>query len=84
MAADFMEHGVMVFCPIAHSHAIETEGMDSVKDGDFWLEQDFAILDRCDELWVYKMPGWEESYGVQKEMERAYKQSIPVAFIDYV
>jgi hypothetical protein len=82
-AAQLMEQGVSVFCPIAHSHPIEVEGMSKIQDGDFWLKQDFAVLDKCDELWVYKMPGWDTSYGVEKEIERAQWEGIPIKYITY-
>lgn len=74
---------VSVFSPIAHSHSIETEADIEPQDGDWWLERDFPILDKCDEMWVYKMPGWEISYGVGKEIERANKFGIPIKFIEY-
>ena len=82
-AAQLMEEGHNIFCPIAHSHPIEELGMTKVQNGDFWLKQDFAILDCCDELWVYKMPGWEDSYGISKEIERANWEGIPIKFLEW-
>lgn len=83
-AAELMQQ-VAIFCPIAHSHSIELEGMNgTIKDGDWWLKQDFAVLKRCDELWVYQMPGWEESYGVTKEIMFALNNHIPIKMIPYV
>jgi hypothetical protein len=78
-AGELMLLGYKVFCPIAHTHHIQATIGDIGADG--WLEQDFAVLERCDELWVYKMPGWENSYGVQKEIERANVLGIPITFI---
>ena len=43
-AAELMLTGERIFCPIAHSHPIEHYGMEDTQSGDFWLEQDFAIL----------------------------------------
>jgi hypothetical protein len=85
MAAQIMmdEPTTCVFSPIAHSHSIEVESDLGVQSGDWWLDRMFPILDRCDELWVYKMPGWELSYGVGKEIECARKRNIPVKFIEY-
>lgn len=81
-AAEVMSMGHNVFCPIAHSHPIEVYGMDGEKgDHNFWLKQDFAVLDRCDELWVYMMPGWSESYGVTKEIERAKRLKLPIEYL---
>lgn len=83
-SARVMQSGYGVFCPIAHSHSIEVEGMDgNIMDGDWWLEQDFAVLSKCDELWVYQMPGWDQSYGVGKEIEFAKQRKIPIKWVKY-
>jgi Domain of unknown function (DUF1937) len=81
MAAQLMEAGYLVFCPIAHSHPIEYYGMPDLKSGDWWLRQDFAILKHCDILMVYEMPGWNISYGVKKEIEFAKEHGIPIKYI---
>ena len=78
-AGKLMLEGYKVFCPISHTHYIQDHVGDLGPDG--WLEQDFAVLDRCDELWVYMMDGWDTSYGVQKEIERANIMNIPVSFM---
>lgn len=83
MAANLMEKGYNIFCPIAHSHAIETLGMTDVHDGDWWLKQDFAVLENCDELLVYQMPGWDESYGVRQEIDYAEQLGIPIKYLQY-
>jgi hypothetical protein len=81
-AAEIMSMGYNVFCPIAHSHPIEEHGMGGeIKDGDFWLKQDFAILDKCDEIWVYMMPGWSDSYGVTRELDRAKRLKLPIEYL---
>lgn len=82
-AAELMLDGHNVFCPIAHSHPIEDLGMADVHSGDFWLKQDFAVLSKCTGMFVYKMPSWEESYGVTKEIEFANKNNIPITYLDY-
>jgi hypothetical protein len=81
-AAELMEKGYTVFSPIAHSHSIEVESGMS-KNGKFWLKQDFGILAYCDELWVYKLPGWDTSYGVAEEIKFAKSYDIPVKEIEY-
>ena len=82
-AAELMNKGHAIFCPIAHSHAIEEEGMSTIQDGHFWLQQDFAVLSKCSELWVYKMPMWEQSKGVFAEIAFAHYNNIPVKYIEY-
>ena len=82
-AAELMNK-VGVFCPIAHSHSVEIEGMNgNIKDGDWWLRQDFEILKRCDELWVYCMPSWNMSYGVANEIKFAHENNIPIKYLPY-
>lgn len=81
-AAELMEQGYFVFSPIAHSHSIDIES-GGFKSPEFWLRQDFAILAYCDELWVYKLPGWDTSYGVAEEIKFANAYDIPVKEIDY-
>lgn len=81
-AWEIMHTGVQVFCPIAHSHPIEVE-VKKIGSPEFWLEQDYSVLMRCDELWVYKMPGWEDSYGVKKEIQFAKWEDIPIKYLEY-
>lgn len=83
-AAELILEGNIVFCPIAHTHPIEMYSEHKMPDdGDFWLRQDFAILQHCDELVVYCMPGWTESYGVGEEITYAKKNNIPIRYLDY-
>lgn len=81
-AAELMLQGEQVFCPIAHSHPIEVNGMKDVKNGDFWLKQDFAVLAHCDELRVFRMKDWQQSDGIRREIEFANERNIPVTYID--
>lgn len=82
-AAELMQQGEQVFCPIAHSHPIEVIGMEGRKSGDWWLKQDYAILKSCTKLLVYKMPGWDKSYGVKEEIKFAKKNKIPIEYAEY-
>ena len=79
-AAWYMDRGFQVFCPIAHSHPIEQIGLGSIRNEDFWLHQDFAILRHCDELVVLCIDGWETSSGVAREIAFAANNNIPVTY----
>ena len=81
-AAELMLAGEKIFCPIAHSHPIEEVGMVDQQSGDFWLEQDFAIMQFASKLKVYRMEGWDKSSGVRREIEFAVKNGIPIEYID--
>jgi hypothetical protein len=81
-AAELMLDGEVVFSPIAHSHSVEIEGMNGqIKSGDFWLDQDLAILSKCDTLVVYKMRDWERSRGIAREIAFAEANNIPVVYL---
>lgn len=72
-----------VFSPIAHSHPIEQHFDEGGVEGhDFWLRQDFAVLDRCSKLVVLTLPGWEQSRGVAAEIARAHELGIPLEFME--
>ena len=80
-AAELMLKGEKIFCPIAHSHPIEDLGMVDKQSGDFWLEQDFAIMSHANKLKVYTMEGWDSSVGVLREIDFAKKHGIPIEYI---
>jgi hypothetical protein len=81
-ALRLMEEGYEVFSPIAHSHSIEV--LDGrLRPGDFWLKQDFAILKKCDKMFVLMLDGWEKSYGIKKEIEFANNNNIPVEYLEH-
>lgn len=82
VAGRLMKQGVCVFSPIAHSHPIEQCFDDGVKEGHaFWLQQDFAVLEKCAKLIVLTLPGWEASRGVAAEIDFANRHDIPLEFI---
>ena len=82
-AAILMKRGLNIFCPIAHSHVIEVEGMPGfIGDHDFWLRQDFAILRHASDVLVLTMPHWQESTGIGRELKLARGIGIPIDYID--
>ena len=81
-AAELMVQGEHIFCPIAHSHPIEEIGMEGhYQYGDFWLNQDFAVLQSCNKVYVYMMDGWKNSEGIARELAFAAEHGIPVEYI---
>jgi nucleoside 2-deoxyribosyltransferase len=70
-AALLMKKGCyVVFSPISHSHPISLH-IDNCKDHDFWLKQDYEFMKWCDKLIILEIEGWEESKGVNREIEWA-------------
>jgi len=82
-AAALMLDGYNVFSPLTHSDPIaDVLGEDNRLNHSFWLLRDFQILERCDELHVLKLPGWDTSYGVKLEILKAHDCGIPVFYIE--
>lgn len=50
-------------------------------DWPFWRDYSLAMLALSDRLVVLTLEGWEESSGVQGEMEEAQRLGIPVEFL---
>ena len=79
-AAKLMNAGEIVFCPIAHSHAIGKQ-LGRIVDHDFWLRQDQAILEHASKMVVLTLAGWNLSKGVAAEMRFAEERGIPIQYL---
>jgi hypothetical protein len=53
-------------------------------DFEFWKNYNFKMLSAASDMWVLKLPGWEESKGVAGEIEFAASNSIPITYIEYI
>jgi nucleoside 2-deoxyribosyltransferase len=80
VAARLMSEGYIVFSPISHSHPIALAG-ELTQDLDFWMAQNRAFIEWCDELYVAMIPGYRESKGVWRELQIAAELGKPVAYI---
>ena len=72
--------GQSVFSPIVYSHPLTAYGVPT--DWSFWWRYDREMLSRCDRLVVLMLPGWQESVGVQAEIQLAREMDKPVSFLD--
>ena len=82
-SARLMAQGVILFSPISHTHPIATDG-GLPKDWQFWERYDRAVLACCHKIIVLRLPGWEESCGVQAEMGISREMGIPGEFMEPV
>jgi hypothetical protein len=74
--------GHVVFSPVTHSHPV-ARSQSMPTDHEFWMDQDLPFLQAwADELWVLKLPGWEESKGVQEEIRTAEEQCLTVRYCE--
>ena len=81
VAAGMMKEGTMVFSPISHCHPMAEEA-GLPKGWGFWGKYDEAMLSRCQKMVVLKLPGWDKSEGVSREIELAREFGIPVEFME--
>jgi hypothetical protein len=81
-AAQLMAEGYTVFAPIPHSHFISLHlEPERQLDHEFWMRQDLSVLRHCEALVVLMLPGWEESRGVQREIQVARACGIDVHYV---
>ena len=76
-AAELLNQGHIIFSPISHSHPIHLAGQ-LPGDYAFWKAQAEAFVPWCDEMWIYCLPGWEESKGIKEETDLASAIGKPI------
>jgi len=79
-AAQFIKAGVPVFCPIAHSHQIATQGLINPRDHSIWLPADLPLMEGAAGLIVVTSEGWRESAGIAAEIEHFTKAGKPIVY----
>jgi hypothetical protein len=69
----------VLYSPIAHWHlASKLGGLPG--DSHFWLKQNLVMLRMARGLWVLCLDGWEESVGVNHEIEVAQTLSMEIRY----
>jgi hypothetical protein len=79
ICAELVKKGEFVFSPIVHWHNVAASHYLPTGH-EFWLNLDLHFLERCDGLLVAKLPGWENSIGLAREMDFAVGHSIPITY----
>ena len=74
--------GTLALSPIMYFHQLAVDN-DLALDADSWWLLNRQLMDACDELHVLKMDGWQDSLGVQKEIEYALRTSMYVEYISW-
>lgn len=78
------EKNVAIIDPITMSAAIVDRHPEHFNGGfDCWDKIDYEFIDRCDEVYVMAIEGYQQSVGVQAEIAYAKKKGKPVKFIDF-
>ena len=74
--------GIPVFSPIAHSHGIAEFGDIDPADHAVWLPADAPFMDAAHGIIVCKLPGWDNSRGVQHEIDVFAAAGKPVVYME--
>lgn len=81
VAALLIKSNVIVFSPISHCHPMAI--MHNLpKDWNFWYSFDKSFIKWADEVHVLMQEGWEESRGVQAEIEIAHELRKLVRYLE--
>lgn len=83
VAAKLIERRLVVFSPITMTHPID---LILAADGDslgseYWVEFDISFMRVCSELFVLTLPGWEDSFGVRREVAFFDERGISPTFV---
>lgn len=82
LTARLREANIFAFSPIVHSHPLALYGNLDPLDLSLWYPHNELMMDRCDVLLVAHLPSWEESIGIQYEIEFFEKAFKPIFDLD--
>lgn len=72
----------MVYSPVAYGHAIDGYFDDRGVSESYWRRHGIAMLRRSDQLWILKLEGWEESRGLEAELDVARRSNMEITYIE--
>ena len=61
---------LVIYSPVVHWSAVAFAN-DLPHDFNFWKQQDFHMIRQATAMWVVTLAGWQESFGLQQEIEYA-------------
>lgn len=61
--AHLLKSGRTVYSPIVHCHNLAVKN-EMPKDFAFWMDHNFAMLEKADSFFRLQLPGWEKSAGL--------------------
>lgn len=82
LAAKLVHLGIRVYSPIAHTHPLAIYGNLDPLDHRIWLPFDTAMMVKSDAMLVGMLPTWDDSYGVNFEIEKFTLMRKPVFYLD--
>lgn len=82
ISAELLKNGYLIYSPIAETIMLAKHGKLIGTDWDTWREKDLKMLERCDELLIINIDGWQQSRGVKGEVKYCFKNNKPVSLLD--
>jgi len=79
--AHLIRNGKTAISPIVHNHVLAFRH-ELPHDFGFWQNYCLSLLFACDEMHVLMLDGWEESVGVEGEIEEASEREKTIWCID--
>lgn len=71
------------YSPIVHCHELAKIG-DLPKDGSFWKQYDFHMLELAEELHILRLDGWTSSEGIKNELTHFMVFHKPGRRVEYI
>lgn len=78
--AHLVRQGKCPISPMNKIYMVEKEKLDT--SWDFWEPYSYALIHVCSELVVVTVKGWEESFGVRKEIEFAESLGLEIIYFN--
>jgi hypothetical protein len=78
---ELMQQGHIVYSPITACHPVAVR-CDLPGSWEYWGALDRTFIDWCEEVWILKLDGWEDSTGLKAEVEIAREMGKPVRYIE--
>lgn len=81
LTRSFMRRGLPAYSPIVHGRAME-EGLTQLPfSNDEWVTFDFLYIKSASYILVCQIDGWQQSKGIQREVEFCSTNNIPVLML---
>ena len=84
VGAKLIENKEIVFSPITMTHPIDLvlAEEDETLGSEYWVAFDESFMLACARIKVLRLPGWEESSGVNREIEFFKQRGVEPEYID--
>lgn len=83
VAGELLKHGLHIYCPIAHTHPIAVNGGIDPYSHELFIPLDKHFMNHAHGLMVVQMPGWEESKGIEIEVDVFVEQKKPIVTLTW-